>query len=500
MGFRLTASSLAAFVVWSSACSPEPRAPERLSLGSGVLIIEIDGWRKDHLSLYGYEHPTTPNLDRWSQQAWVFEDAWSTGSGVLPASASLLSGCDSILSRHPGIALRDGEVVAAAFPWQFPPAMPLLAFEFLAQGWRTGLFDGTGRVNELRGVHLGFETLEQVGVPGSDGVESLHFEQLAERWERWLVDQRHGSDWFAYWHVADLERFTAATDVALPWPGPQALNFELPVASVDPAFHALPKSRQHPEWRRVADLVAGYDAALLRLDARLGAFFETLEDQRLLGRTTVILVGGYGMGFGEAGLFADAGTLSEADLAVPLIIRPARDLGLPVGLRVPGLASLADVAPTALELARIAAPAGWQGRSLMPLWRESQPVREYAYAVADLHAGFAVIDERGLFVHAFQGDSAALRLGETWSGSKRRPGSAWECLLTRGQGLRPYAYRLGLPDDAWAQTLRTRGKAWEAWGTRLASQVHPFAVRLPSLGSEEAAQAPSDFDQPEWAR
>ena len=34
-----------------------------------VIIISIDSLRADHMSLYGYERITTPNLDDWSDGA-----------------------------------------------------------------------------------------------------------------------------------------------------------------------------------------------------------------------------------------------------------------------------------------------------------------------------------------------------------------------------------------------------------------------------------------------
>ncbi len=477
-----------------TACQPEPAPTRGRSLGSGVLIIEIDAWRRDRLSLYGHEHATTPALEQWCREAVVFEDVWSTGSGVLPATASLLGGCDSVLSHHPGIAMQDGAVVPAAFPWQLPGQMPLLAFQFLAQGWRTGLFDGTGQVNELRGVHVGFETLNQSGVPGSDGAETLDFVQLQNQWSAWLRTLHQGDDWFAYWHVADLERFHAVDAPPEAFPRPEALDFQPPLASVDPAFHALPRARRSPHLASLADYSVAYDEALLELDRALQGLFQRLEEERLLGRTTIILVGGYGMGFGESGLFADAGSLSEAELAVPLIVRPARDLGLSTGQRVAGLVSLVDVAPTALDLAGVPVPDGWQGRSLLPLWREGRAVRSEAFALAPLHEGFAVIDAESLLARSYPWKSEAHNLGLSWSGHAGPEQDPIENLWARGESLQPYAYRKGVPQGEGAANRSGMGERWMDWGTRWASRIHRFARPIP--GSD----LPSSLPDLPWAR
>ena len=40
-----------------------------------VIVIVMDTVRADHLSLYGYEHPTSPNLEAFAQRAYVFRRA-----------------------------------------------------------------------------------------------------------------------------------------------------------------------------------------------------------------------------------------------------------------------------------------------------------------------------------------------------------------------------------------------------------------------------------------
>ena len=64
---------------------------ERGSLPDVVLII-LDTTRRDRLSLYGHDRPTTPNLDRFAAAAQVYEDAWSVSPWTAPSHASLFTG------------------------------------------------------------------------------------------------------------------------------------------------------------------------------------------------------------------------------------------------------------------------------------------------------------------------------------------------------------------------------------------------------------------------
>lgn len=44
-----------------------------------VLLLSVDTWRADRMSLYGYERPTTPRLERFAENAIVCDNAYATG-------------------------------------------------------------------------------------------------------------------------------------------------------------------------------------------------------------------------------------------------------------------------------------------------------------------------------------------------------------------------------------------------------------------------------------
>ena len=57
-----------------------------------LILIVLDTVRKDHLSLYGYHHPTTPFLEELAKESLVFTNAYTTAPWTLPAHASLFTG------------------------------------------------------------------------------------------------------------------------------------------------------------------------------------------------------------------------------------------------------------------------------------------------------------------------------------------------------------------------------------------------------------------------
>ena len=114
-----------------------------------------------------------------------------------------------------------------------------------------------------------------------------------------------------------------------------------------------------PQLRELYE--ARYDESVRYLDARAGRFLAWAQ-QRLGPNTVVLVSADHGESF-DHGYGGHAGPLLIEPLVhVPLI---AFGPGLPTGTRVPEVASQIDLAPTLAALAGAAAPAIWQGRSLL---------------------------------------------------------------------------------------------------------------------------------------
>lgn len=57
-----------------------------------IVFIVMDTVRKDRLSVYGYDRPTTPKLEEFAEEARVFEQAVAPAPWTLPVHASLFTG------------------------------------------------------------------------------------------------------------------------------------------------------------------------------------------------------------------------------------------------------------------------------------------------------------------------------------------------------------------------------------------------------------------------
>lgn len=473
---RAAAWALLAVLAWTPGCGSAGPAGE----GHGLLVIAIDALRRDHLEIYGGDRPISPFLSEFAREGVVFDDAWSTGAALEASHVALLTGCDPLVAITPRVPLDNGGSVDPALPWRVPSEVPHLPLEFLAEGWATGGFVDHPGLSEMSGFGFGFHDFlvsRQSSATRGGGIE-----HVGPRLLGWLDDLEPRRNWFGYVHLGDLESLWSAgvdnlrADFA---PRPE-LDYLVPQAGTEPVFHALPRSRASEFRRSLGDFESIYDTAIADLDRSLSLLFDELDKRGVLDKTTVVLVGSYGFGFGEAGLLVDAGTLSEVDLRVPLIIRPAPYLGLQTGRRVPALVSLLDLPPTLLSLASIPRPAGMHGNSLAGLLAGSETtVRDFAFALGGIHTGFAAIDDEFLYTHAMPGEGKG-RLAESWFGERAPDRVLVEGLFARGERLRPDARAEGIPDMQRADRLRAAGEAWFSDLGRVRDALH-LARWLPGV-------------------
>ena len=75
--------------VWAN---PEIVYPHRSGRLPNIILIVLDTLRADHLSCYGYERDTSPNIDRLAGDGHRFAESYSTSTWTLPSTATMLTG------------------------------------------------------------------------------------------------------------------------------------------------------------------------------------------------------------------------------------------------------------------------------------------------------------------------------------------------------------------------------------------------------------------------
>ena len=124
---------------WHAWSQPASKAPN-------LLFIVLDTLRADHMSLYGYNRSTTPQLDAWSKEGITFDMARSAAPWTLPSHVTMFTGLWP--TQH-----------GARVDQPYYGASPTLAEHLRSRGYATaGVVANVRMCNQVYGVGRGFDT------------------------------------------------------------------------------------------------------------------------------------------------------------------------------------------------------------------------------------------------------------------------------------------------------------------------------------------------------
>jgi len=293
--------------------APGARSTEALPLypGADLFLVTVDALRPDHMGLYGYQRPTTPNIDRMGRTAVVFEHAYCP----IPHSSY------SITSFHTGKYIHS--------------LMDLPGVPARQETWP--------------------EMLKKVRYQTAAFFSPAVFYIDRPRFVPYLESG------FGYDYRKVDPSPTAADRVS------QLIEFLKGADPTRPVFgwihffetHEPYATRQAPRFG--ADDPDRYDSAAADVDDALKTLFDFIETSR--PGAILIVASDHGEAFGEHRSRFHGTTLYDEQARVPLFIRAP---GL-ASRRVQEPVSLIDLLPTALGLLGVPRPAGVQGRDVRPL-------------------------------------------------------------------------------------------------------------------------------------
>ena len=334
-------------VVALGGCSRGPSAAHGYR-DAPVIIVDIDTLRADHLGCYGYQRPTSPNIDAWSREAIRFEWAFAQAPNTPPSQSSILTGLyPSIHGRIRGNQVLRDEVLT-------------LAELMSEQGYATAGFVDGGNMVSAFGMGQGFDVYDDAGggldAFGPDAVD-------------WLRDHSDGK-FLLLLHTFDVHSPYEAT----PEPFNSAFIDEVELPSelfrskMSEYMHSrrLSKNTRNPFRLTPVEVDyarARYDGGILHVDDWFGQFWRLLRESGLDSRAIVVLISDHGDEFEEHdSVFHER--IYATITRVPLLIR------LPGGggaRSVEEVVETIDLLPTLLDLTGTPVPPFLNGRTLVPL-------------------------------------------------------------------------------------------------------------------------------------
>ena len=320
-----------------------------------IILISLDTVRADHLSAYGYQRLTTPNLDHLAKQGVLFEEAVAPSSWTLTSHASILTGL--LPHQH-----------EANIYEPVDEAPRTLAEILQSHGYETAGFNANNAYGQGSwGLGQGFEIY--------DDSRSMILHNLPRTlvarvilWPirlHWIPQglnsfRRNAAQvnqdvvrWFRHRSSRPYFLFVNYFDVHGPYYAPPPYDNRFGAMS-EASVKALIFSDAFPDRPPLtpedyASFMNGYDNCLAFLDDQLGRLLGEISRSPDWSNTIVIVTSDHGEAFGTHGSYLHGRNLYyEEALHVPLMIAGP---GVPAGARISHPARLRELFPTILDMA-----------------------------------------------------------------------------------------------------------------------------------------------------
>ncbi|HSR68217.1 MAG TPA: sulfatase-like hydrolase/transferase [Acidobacteriota bacterium] len=330
-----------------------------------VVLVTIDTLRADRV---GGEKSLTPHIDALAGEGVTFQRAMVQVPITLPSHASILTGSHPLyhgLRDFGGIRLKEERETLAEI--------------LKSQGYSTAAFVSSFALDSTWGLDQGFDHYhDDFDLSGYRGVGFNAVERRGDRTVdavlRWLEQEGNAAS-----------------------PGPLFLWVHL----FDPHDPYEPP----PPWKEQY-AQRPYDGEVAFTDHQVGRLLEGLKEKGLYDGSLIVLMADHGEGLGEHGEETHGFFIYNSTLHVPLVMKfPAGEYA---GKRIEEVVQSIDVAPSILQVLRIAGGRRMQGRGLLGLVRNGRyPGRASSYGeslYARFHFGWSSLtsyqDERYKLIRA----------------------------------------------------------------------------------------------------
>jgi len=342
-------------------CSTDPPQPPH---PQNLIIISIDTLRADHMSLHGYERPTTPRIDTFAERAATFDRAIAPWPKTVPSMVAMFN------SRYP-----HSTGIMYGSSGQYVPDEELMLAEIArAQGLSTAAVVSNAVLGSATNFGQGFDSyVETYKEESPFEPEYRNSANSVTAYARLLLRQHAAGDPFFLWaHYVDPHAtYDPPEEFAAPFMNDGMYDStELRLNEDNGNFHGGVAGRY---WRRNGEqselgwYVANYDGEIAFTDDQIGMLLDEIEQMGLLSNTAVMITSDHGESLGEHQYFFEHGWFPyNACGWIPWVIYWP-DMPNP-GSRIAYPSSLLNLVPTVNEIM------GWEvegaefhGTSVVPV-------------------------------------------------------------------------------------------------------------------------------------
>ncbi len=298
---------------------------EDLQAKKNIILILIDALRPDHLTPYGYQRNTTPNLHQFAQNSLVYTQFYANAPWTRPSTASFLTGL------LPGKHTVENRTLALSHEYI------TLAEHLKKLGYKTGAVVANGNASSAAGLEQGFDFYSDANNIKKSLPPAKDIITIAEKW---LVSVKD-SPFFLFLFLVDTHD---------PYHAPQGFeNYFLP--DYKGTILRTPHweyNNHYPEPVR-EKMLSLYDDAIRYTDFEIGKFFQFLKEKNQFENSHIFVSADHGEGFGEHGKYLHSHHFYDEIIRIPLMIKFAEPIK--ISGTVHHLADTIDIFPSLILLA-----------------------------------------------------------------------------------------------------------------------------------------------------
>jgi choline-sulfatase len=318
-----------------------------------VIFIAFDGLQAHHLYRYGYALDTTPNLDKFIDSAYLFNNTVSAASWTVPSYMSVFTSTFPTEHRLTNkLVYVNGSAVQSNIK-KLSPGIKAIAEVLKSRGYKTAAFTGDSGVSSGFGYDKGFDTYYNSAQFGG-------FQDSIPRAEAWLKNNSknkfflfvHGYDvhgqyappgGFDYRYVKNLSsNYTGSTQEQANLREEGLANGFVNITPTDVDF-----------WRAI------YDEKINRADLEFKGLVDQLKEMGVYDNSIIVVFSDHGTEFYEHKRFDHGHTLYNELVDTLLAIKLP---GQKSGREIKSLVSTVDIFPTVLSILNIKDPVSKQMR------------------------------------------------------------------------------------------------------------------------------------------
>ena len=330
----------------------------RLNQNLNVILITIETLLPSHLSLYGYNKKTSPEIDKFAQESIIFLNAISTAPSTCPSIAAIMT------SKYPSFhgMIKNSQSY-------FPQENTTLAEILKKHEYQTAAFVGNFILRKEKGLNKGFQVYDDT-YPQEEKVRHLPeriASSLSDAAINW-ISQHYKKKFFLWLHYQDPHG-----PYTPPYPYNKKFSINLYTGNTkikllnkddDSGWGGIPWYQQIEGKQDARFYISQYDGEILYLDHHIGRLINVIKKLKLDKKTLIIITADHGEALDNAHgyYFSHENGLTDDQIKVPLIIKFPGCEKIQKIIKDP--VSTINIMPTILDIIGVSTPSNLQGKNL----------------------------------------------------------------------------------------------------------------------------------------